>query len=152
MAHIVDGPVQMVAVALLPTGTAAASVPLCLSGDKYDCNHDTGTASARIIAASLSAVAKRAAGLSEGARAMNTRRAYQSDWVHFEGWCLAQGLTPLPAVPATVGLYLAAHADALSVATLTRRLSSIATAHRLAEHSLDAKHPAIRDVMKGLRR
>jgi integrase len=100
----------------------------------------------------LATVADRAAGLAEGARAEATRRAYRSDWQHFEGWCLAQGLLPLPAVPNTVGLYLAAHADALSVATLTRRLSSIATAHRLAGYSLDTKHSAIRDVMRGLRR
>jgi integrase len=100
----------------------------------------------------LAAAADRAAGLAEGARAEATRRAYRSDWTHFEGWCLAQGLMPLPAIPTTVGLYLAAHADALSVATLTRRLSSIATAHRLAGYSLDTKHVAIRDVMRGLRR
>jgi integrase len=100
----------------------------------------------------LAAAADRAAGLAEGARAEATRKAYRTDWAHFEGWCLAQGLMPLPAVSGTVGLYLAAHADALSVATLTRRLSSIATAHRLAGYSLDTKHAAIRDVMQGLRR
>lgn len=100
----------------------------------------------------LAAAADRAAGLAEGARAEATRRAYRSDWVHFEGWCRAQGLIPLPALPNMIGLYLAAHADLLSVATLTRRLSSIATAHRLASHALDTKHPAIRDVMRGLRR
>ncbi len=100
----------------------------------------------------LAAAANRAAGLAEGARAEATRRAYRSDWQHFEGWCLAHGFLALPAAPTTVGLYLAAHADALSVATLTRRLSSVATVHRLAGHSLDTKHVTIRDVMKGLRR
>jgi integrase len=49
-------------------------------------------------------------------------------------------------------LYLTAHADVLAVATLTRRLSTIAVAHRLAGHHLDTRHPAIRDVMRGLRR
>jgi integrase len=100
----------------------------------------------------LAAAADRAAGLAEGARAEATRKAYRNDWSHFEKWCLAQGLSSMPAAPTTVGLYVAAHADRLSVATLTRRLSSIAVAHRLAGHSLDSKHPAIRDVMKGLRR
>ncbi len=104
------------------------------------------------IPVDLVAAADRAAGLAEGARAEATRRAYRSDWAQFEGWCRAQGLVALPAVPGTVGLYLAAHADALSVATLTRRLSSIAVAHRLAGHALDTKAAAIRDVMKGLRR
>jgi integrase len=55
-------------------------------------------------------------------------------------------------VPETVGLYLAAHAESLAVATLTRRLSTIATAHRMAGHGLDTRHPGIRDVLRGLRR
>lgn len=109
----------------------------------------TGTVTAPV---DLVAAADRAARLAEGARADNTRRAYRSDWAHFEHWCHVQGLPALPAAPATVGLYVAAYADQLSVATLTRRVSSIAVAHRLAGHALDTKHPAIRDVMKGLRR
>jgi integrase len=100
----------------------------------------------------LSRLAARAAGLAEGARAEATRKAYRSDWRQFSGWCAEHGLAELPAAPATVGLYLAAHEMTLSVATLTRRLSSIAVAHRMAGHPMDIKHPAIRDVMRGLRR
>jgi hypothetical protein len=47
----------------------------------------TGTVTAPV---DLVAAADRAARLAEGARADNTRRAYRSDWAHFEGWCLAQ--------------------------------------------------------------
>lgn len=100
----------------------------------------------------LAAVADRASYLAEGARADATRRAYRSDWKHFEEWCAGHRVITLPATPKTVGLYLVAHENLLSVATLTRRLSSIATAHRLAGHSIDTKHPAIREVMRGLRR
>ncbi|KQT90362.1 hypothetical protein ASG59_00730 [Methylobacterium sp. Leaf466] len=57
----------------------------------------------------------------------------------------------LPAAPATVGLYLAAHETRLSVATLTRRLSAIAVAHRMAGFLMDTRHSAIADVMRGLR-
>src|SRR3954471_1103581 len=39
-----------------------------------------------------------------------------------------------------------------AVATLTRRLASLSVAHRMAGHHLDTRHPAIRDVMSGLRR
>lgn len=98
----------------------------------------------------LEALAAHAAGLAEGARAQNTRKAYRSDWAHFTTWCAAHSLEPLPAAPATVELYLAAHETALSVATLTRRLSAIAVAHRMAGHPMDTRHPAIRDVMRGL--
>ncbi|MBM6582983.1 site-specific integrase [Microvirga sp. BT689] len=100
----------------------------------------------------LAAAADRAADLAEGARAEATRRAYRSDWKSFEGWCAAHGLAALPAAATTVGLFLAAHENLLSVATLTRRLSSIATAHRMAGHPMDTRHPAIRDVLRGLRR
>lgn len=103
-------------------------------------------------ALNLELLAARAAGLAEGARAANTRKAYTSDWAHFTAWCNGHGFAALPAVPATVGLYLAAHETALAVATLTRRLSAIAVAHRMAGHPMDTRHPAIRDVMRGLRR
>jgi integrase len=105
-----------------------------------------------VAAGGLAEAASRAAGLAEGARAEATRRAYRSDWAHFDGWCRDHGLVALPAAPETVGLYLAAHATVLAVATLTRRLSTIATAQRMAGHQLDSRHPAIRDVMRGLRR
>jgi len=100
----------------------------------------------------LAEAADRAADLAESARAEATRRAYRSDWKLFESWCAAHGLMALPATPTTVGLYLAAHETVLSIATLTRRLSSVATAHRMAGHPMDTRHPAIRDVMRGLRR
>jgi site-specific recombinase XerD len=121
-------------------GTAVALVP------EVDPSalRDTGEA--------LAAIAARAQGFADGARAANTRKAYGSDWQHFAAWCAAHALADLPAAPTTVELYLAAHADTLAMATLTRRLSAVATTHRLAEHSMDTRHPAIRDVMRGLRR
>lgn len=100
----------------------------------------------------LAQLADRAAGLAEGARAPATRRAYRADWRQFAAWCADHGLAALPAAPATIGLYLAAHADTRTVATLTRRLASISVAHRMAGHHLDTRHPAIRDVLSGLRR
>jgi integrase len=85
-------------------------------------------------------------------RASATRRAYRSDWVHFEAWCRQTNVAALPASPAVVGAYLAAHADKLTPATLGRRVSSIAVAHRLAGHQLDTRHPGVSDVLSGIRR
>lgn len=99
----------------------------------------------------LDALAARAAGLAEDARSANTRRAYRSDWDHFARWCTALGFAFLPAEPMTVGSYLADHETRLSVATLTRRLSAIAVAHRMAGFLMDTRAPAIADVMQGLR-
>jgi hypothetical protein len=61
-------------------------------------------------------------------------------------------LIPLPAEPVTVGSYLADRAATRATATVTRRLAAISTAHRLAGHHLDTRHPAIRTVMQGIRR
>src|SRR4029077_3200104 len=84
--------------------------------------------------------------------AANTRRAYAADWRHFAGWCDTIGQAALPAEPVTVGSYLAAYAGTRATATLARRLAAISTAHRLAGHHLDTRHPAIRTVMQGIRR
>jgi site-specific recombinase XerD len=100
----------------------------------------------------LTQLAHQAADLARGSRSRATWRAYETDWRDFRGWCAGHELTALPAEPVTVGLYLADRARALSVATLTRRLSAIAVQHRLAGHHLDTRHTAIRDVMAGLRR
>jgi integrase len=94
----------------------------------------------------------RAEHYARASRAYATRRAYRSDWVHYEAWCRTNSLAALAATPQVVGAYLAAHAAALAPATLGRRLSSIAVAHRLAGHQLDTRHPALRDVMAGIRR
>ena len=100
----------------------------------------------------LDATAAQAAALAGNARAAATRRAYASDWTHFETWCSTHRLVSLPAAPVTIGLYLAHHHHTLSMATLERRVSSIAVAHRLAGYPCDIRHPAIRDVLVGLRR
>ncbi len=105
-----------------------------------------------LMTASLVALADEAAALAENARAVATKRAYQSDWTHFENWCSGVGLAALPAAPTTIGLYVAAHRDVLALATIGRRVSAIAVAHRLAEHPCDTCHPAIQDVLAGLRR
>jgi integrase len=94
----------------------------------------------------------RAADYARQTSAPSTRREYARDWAAFTGWCAAMGLDPLPADPAVVGTYLASLAGRLAVATLTRRLAAISTAHRLAGHRLDGGHPAIRDLMRGVRR
>lgn len=100
----------------------------------------------------LADLAARATSYAEGARAKATRSAYQSDWRDFEGWCAAHARTALPAEPGTVGLYLAALADTRKPSTLTRRLAAVSVAHRLAGHHIDTRHPAIRDVLRGIRR
>lgn len=86
------------------------------------------------------------------ARSANTVRAYKADWDHFSSWCSDIGLLALPALPRTIALYMTAHKDRYSMATLNRRLSSIAAAHRVADHPFDTRCREIALVMDGLRR
>jgi site-specific recombinase XerD len=100
----------------------------------------------------LAEIRRRAAAHALNALAPSTRRGYAIDWRDFESWCRAHRLAALPAAPKTVGLFLTARAAALKLATLKRRLAAIAKRHRLAGADLDLSHPAIRDVLAGIRR
>lgn len=105
------------------------------------------------LPAALETLAGKAANYARKTRAAATEKAYAKDWGDFESWCRMMRLDPLPATPATVGTYLTALVDrGLAVATLTRRLAAISTAHRLAGHRLDTHHPAIHDLLRGIRR
>ena len=99
----------------------------------------------------LTDLAGRAALLQAASRAPATERA-DADWRHFTAWAEANGVTPLPAAPDTVALYLAAHAGTLSVATLERRVAALVVAHRTQGHRLDPCNRAIHDTLAGLRR
>jgi integrase len=95
---------------------------------------------------------RRATDFASAAKAESTRRAYATDWADFTTWCAGTGRDSLPAHPTTIGLYLAARAATLKPATLGRRLAAISIRHRQAGHPLDTRHPAIRDVLTGIRR
>jgi integrase len=95
----------------------------------------------------------RAVQYAEAADAPNTLRAYRSDWQSFVAWCRDAGLAPLPAAPETVGAHLAAHAETHAIATLRRRLVTVARAHKQAGiEGFWLGHPAIRNVMRGIAR
>jgi integrase len=103
----------------------------------------------------LAAVATTAVELGKAAKSANTRRAYDADWRAFRAWCAENHLDPLPASPATVGLYVAAigtGAGARSPSTIERALAGIAHQHRMKGLACDRRHPAIADVLSGLKR
>ncbi|MCC6798204.1 MAG: site-specific integrase [Candidatus Hydrogenedentes bacterium] len=88
----------------------------------------------------------------EASKASNTRKAYASDWTHFEQWCKARGEPFLPAFPQTVAAYITALADTHKPATLQRRLASISVAHQAAGYPSPAGAPLVRATMQGIRR
>lgn len=88
------------------------------------------------------------------AKAENTRRAYRSDWHHFEGWCCDHGVVSLPAAPETVALYLTALAADHKPASLQRKLTSLTKAHQAAGFATPAsmRNAVVSETLKGIRR
>jgi integrase len=84
--------------------------------------------------------------------AANTWRAYAADWRAWSAWTSAHDLVVMPALPVDLARYLVDQATHLAIGTLTRRLSAISKAHMLAGHPDPADDPAVREVLRGLRR
>ena len=86
------------------------------------------------------------------ARAANTLRGYRADWKHFMDWCTHHQLTPLPAAPETIALYLTMLAETHKCSTLQRRLSSISQAHQTAGLATPTQEALVRATWAGIRR
>ncbi len=85
--------------------------------------------------------------------AVNTRKAYASDWADFLAWCARYEQVALPADPLTVRRYLVALAkDGRKVATIQRRLAAITAVHARGGHPSPAADPAVRHELAALRR
>lgn len=83
----------------------------------------------------------------------STRKAYETDWLHFLGFCQQHNLCDLPAEPETVILYLSSMAQSkLSVSTIARRCTSITTIHRASGHDSPIKTDKVSRVFKGIKR
>lgn len=108
------------------------------------------------MAAELTLVdlADRARGFIQAAKAGNTRRAYLSDWRHFESWCQSHGIASLPAAPDHVALYLTDLATDHRPATLQRKQTSINKVHRATGFEAPAtmQQAVVSETLKGIRR
>ena len=89
----------------------------------------------------------------QSSKAINTVRAYKSDFNDFGLFCTQNGFKSLPSEPKIVSLYLThlSTKDA-KMSTLKRRLVSIGVIHKLKGHYLDTKHPAIIENIMGIKR
>jgi integrase len=88
----------------------------------------------------------------DAADAPATLKAYGADYAKFAAWCEKHEFTPMPALPETVGAYLAAAGEGYAMPTLRRRVAAIARASGMAGYPLDTKHPAIRETLRGISR
>ena len=101
----------------------------------------------------LARLTETAKAYARAARSENTARAYDSDWRQFASWLRRNGFNEVPPDPQTVGLHLAAQAEAgVSVATIERRLSGICWRYRQLGEPLDARDRHISTVLAGVRR
>lgn len=87
-------------------------------------------------------------------KAESTCQAYRRDLKKFTEWCEQNTRSPLPASPDTVALYIAYLADTLHRApsTISRVMTSISQAHKLAGHRTPTNAPDVTTVWQGIRR
>jgi len=89
----------------------------------------------------------------KSSKAINTVRAYRSDFKDFGAFCVKNGFKPLPTDPKIVSLYLThLSMNDAKMSTLRRRLVSIGVIHKLKGHYLDTKHPMIIENLMGIKR
>jgi len=89
----------------------------------------------------------------QNSKAINTIRAYKSDFNDFSLFCSKNGFKSLPSNPNIVSLYLT-HLSTKNakMSTLKRRLVSIGVIHKLKGYYLDTKHPSIIENIMGIKR
>ena len=89
----------------------------------------------------------------KSSKAINTVRAYKSDFNDFGLFCAQNGFKSLPSEPKIVSLYLTyLSTKEVKMSTLKRRLVSIGVIHKLKGYYLDTKHPSIIENIMGIKR
>ena len=89
----------------------------------------------------------------KSSKAINTIRAYRSDFKDFSIFCVKNNLKSLPTDSKIVALYLTyLSSKGSKISTLKRRLVSIGVIHKLKGHYLDTKHPIIIENLMGIKR
>lgn len=102
----------------------------------------------------LASIAEQAREYAARSKGASTLRAYAADWSDFEAWCWSHSMVALPALPATLSLYLADLAQRRKTSTLQRRLAAISQAHQAAGYAdiNPCRDGRLREVWKGIRR
>ena len=89
----------------------------------------------------------------QSSKAINTVRAYKSDFKDFGLFCIQNGFKNLPSDPKIVSLYLThLSTKEVKISTIKRRLVSIGVIHKIKGYYLDTKHPIIVENLMGIKR
>ncbi len=88
----------------------------------------------------------------KNSKAINTIKAYESDFKDFSLFCIKNGLEYLPTEPKILSIYITHLSKYSKFSTLKRRIASIKVIHKIKGHYLDSKHPIIMENLLGIKR
>ena len=88
----------------------------------------------------------------KNSKAVNTLRAYKSDFNDFASFCIKNNFSSMPTEPKILTLYLTHLSRTSKVSTLKRRIASISVVHKMKGHYIDTKHPLIIENLLGIKR
>ena len=88
----------------------------------------------------------------DGAFAKNTIRAYRSDFIQYQTWCVARRLEPIPATADTMAMYVDYLSENNKSATIRRRINSLGTILKLSKSYDPTKKPEVILALKRMHR
>jgi integrase len=88
----------------------------------------------------------------DGAFAKNTIRAYRSDFIQYQNWCLHNNLDPIPATADTMAMYVDYLSENNKSATIRRRINSLGTVLKLSKNHDPTKDPEVILALKRMHR
>jgi integrase len=88
----------------------------------------------------------------DGAFAKNTIRAYRSDFVQYQNWCLQNKLDAIPASADTTAMYVDYLSENNKSATIRRRINSLGTVLKLSKNHDPTKQPEVILALKRMHR
>ena len=88
----------------------------------------------------------------DGAFAKNTIRAYRSDFIQYQNWCLQNKLDPIPATADTMATYIDYLSENNKSATIRRRINSLGTVLKLSKNHDPTKDPEVILALKRMHR
>jgi len=88
----------------------------------------------------------------DGAFAENTIRAYRSDFIQYQAWCIQKKLHPIPASADTMAIYVDHLSNINKSATIRRRINSLGTILKLSKNNDPTKDPEVVLALKRMHR
>ncbi len=88
----------------------------------------------------------------DGAFAKNTIRAYKSDFIQYQTWCLQNKLDPIPATAEIMAMYIDYLSENNKSATIRRRINSLGTVLKLSKNHDPTKQPEVILALKRMHR